>query len=39
MLDCITFFGDASCEGDLLIASADGICSSERDTYKSCAGI
>ena len=39
MLDCISFFGDAVCEGNLLIASADGICSSERDAYKTCAGI
>lgn len=39
MLDCITFFGDATCEGGIVIASADGICSGERDAYKSCAGI
>jgi hypothetical protein len=39
MLDCVTFFGDAACEGGMLIASADGICSSEREAYKACAGI
>lgn len=38
MLDCISFFGDAACEGGALMASADGICSSERDAYQSCSG-
>ncbi len=38
LLDCVTFFGDATCDAGVLLPTADGICSSERDAYQACAG-
>lgn len=38
VLDCISFFGAAACEAGVLVPTADGICSSERDSYLQCAG-
>lgn len=38
LLDCVTFFGDASCQNGLVLPTSDGICSSERDAYQSCTG-
>lgn len=38
LLDCVTFFGDATCENDVVMPTADGICSSEREAYLACGG-